>query len=152
MFPFAFPDLHCSGPRKFLHNLAKLQKQLTTAPELPFTMLAPEREEMHHLPRPGWLRLLLLRGMKLAAGPSSCSQMTMPLVSTGLRRSFIKFNVKEEAEHTVPLSALMGWADSSNYHPDEKQRYWDMHKTIQVVAICCSTEIIRFNSCFYEHM
>lgn len=80
---FQLSTVHALG--KFFPNLAKLQKQLATASELRLTMPDSEREEMHHSPRPGWLRLLLLRGMKLAAGPASFPQMTVSLASTGLR-------------------------------------------------------------------
>lgn len=146
---FQLSTVHALG--KFFPNLAKLQKQLATASELRLTMPDSEREEMHHSPRPGWLRLLLLRGMKLAAGPASFPSDDSVSSLYGPQSSFIKFNVKEEAEHTVPLPALRGWADSLKHYPDQKQRCRDRWRTIQVVTIGYTTEI-RFNKCFYEHM
>lgn len=91
---FQLSTVHALG--KFFPNLAKLQKQLATASELRLTMPDSEREEMHHSPRPGWLRLLLLRGMKLAAGPASFPQMTVSLASTGLRAALSSSMLKRK--------------------------------------------------------
>lgn len=115
------------------------------------TIMASEREEMKSLPRPSWLRLLLLRAKNRAAAPSSFSKMTISMVSVRLRTGFTKFNVKDEVEHMVFLSALRRGAGSSKCHPNQEQRQ-GRAQTLQGVFVYCFKDTGRFNSCFNEHM
>lgn len=116
-----------------------------------FTVTACERGEINGLARPGWLRLLLLRGKKPTAAPSSFLKMGCLWSLPALGAAFPSRMLQRELNIDL-LSALRGWADSSKCPSNQKLRHRDMHKTIQVANHCCFKEIIRFNSCFHKHM
>lgn len=151
MFPPALPALHCSCPRKFPHNLAKLQKHSLSPQSYCVTITASEREEVKSLPGSSRLRLSLLRGMKLAAAPSSFSKMTISMISVRLRTRFTKFSVKEEAEHMVFLPALRRWAGSSKSHPNQEQRQRRARANTRGHHLLFQRHR-RFSSCFNKHM
>lgn len=120
--PSCTPALHCSSPGSSFLTWQAFRSNLLEPQSHHVTITASEREEMKSLPRPSWLRLLLLRAKKLAAAPSSFSKITISMVSVSLRTGFTKFNVKDEAEHMIFLSALRRGAGSSKCHPNQEQR------------------------------
>lgn len=132
-----------SCPRKFLCNLAKLQKELAIASELHFTVTDSKREELSCFQ--GW------------AGSDYCFWVASPFLLedelvSALHWPEDKVNAIGEAEGThIHLDSCSQGQDKQTHLNVTQTKSRDKYKTIQA-ACDFSFKEIRFNSCFYEYM
>lgn len=139
--------LYRSCPRKFLCNLAKLQKGLVIASGLHFTVTDSKRELSSFQ---GWAGSIAFERNKIYSSPSFL--LEEELVSTlHWPKEHNKVNAIGEAEGTDTHWDICSQGQDKQIHLNATQTKSrgnrDKYKAIQAACNCCFKEI-RFNLCF----